>query len=380
MPLLSVIRFFGILISLVVLGVSAYLLWTWYSGDTLVDEEGDLTRIREYWRLWLGLVLLAWSFLGRFVVPFLLAKGDKRPARFEHGDGQLVEGETGTIYVGEHGQGPVTIVLTHGWSLDSSVWGYTKEDIGSGVRLINWDLPGMGKSVPRDRVVIGLTTFAAELRRLIETRTGPEPVVLVGHSIGGMTIQTLARDHPDLFSRQVDGVVLLNTTYTNPLKTMILSGLMQALRKPILEPAMRLTMLLQPIVWLMAWQSYLSGWTHIANRFGFGKYVTRSQLNHVSLLTTRNSPGDQAKGNLAMFNWDATGALSDLNVPVLVIGGELDIVTKAEASKAIAASSRLARLEIIEGVNHLGFLERPDLYSAAIANFAAEIQRRPPVP
>ncbi len=53
--------------------------------------------------------------------------------------------------------------------------------------------------------------------------------MLVGHSIGGMTIQTLARDHPELFGREVVGVVLLNTTYTNPLKTMILPRLMQAL-------------------------------------------------------------------------------------------------------------------------------------------------------
>jgi pimeloyl-ACP methyl ester carboxylesterase len=95
----------------------------------------------------------------------------------------------------------------------------------------------------------------------------------VGHSIGGMTIQTLARDDAAYFNRKVAGTVLVNTSYTNPLKTMILSGLAQAIRWPLLEPLMRLGIVLQPLVWLSAWQSYLSGSSHMANRLGFGKYV-----------------------------------------------------------------------------------------------------------
>jgi pimeloyl-ACP methyl ester carboxylesterase len=372
MPLLSLIRFFGILISLIILGVTAYLLWTWYTGETFVDTNGNVVRYREDWRLWVGIGLLLWSFAGKFVIAPLLAGADKRPSRFAHQGGQTLKSATRQTHVEESGQGVPTVILTHGWSLDSSVWAYAREDLGKRFKLITWDLPGMGRSKIGSRQDIDLSVFAAELRRLIETHAPSGPVVLVGHSIGGMTIQTLAKEHADLFGRNVVGVVLLNTTYTNPLKTMVLSGLMQALRKPVLEPAMRMTMLLQPLVWLMAWQSYLSGSTHIANRFGFGKYVTRSQLNHVSLLTTRNAPGNVAKGNLSMFAWDATGALANVGVPVLVIGGAMDIITKPEASKTIAATNSGAQLQIVEGVNHMGFLERPDVYNEAIATFVAK--------
>jgi pimeloyl-ACP methyl ester carboxylesterase len=187
-----------------------------------------------------------------------------------------------------------------------------------------------------------------------------------------MTIQTLARDNPEFFRSRVAGAVLLNTTYTNPLKTMILSGFMQAIRRPLLEPVMRLVILLQPLAWLSTWQSYLSGMSHVANRFGFGKYVTRSQLEHTTLLTTRNPPGNIQRGNLAMFRWDATGALAKTGVPILVIGGEVDIVTKPEASAQLVSMTPNADLATVEGVNHMGFLERSPDYVDRISAFVQE--------
>lgn len=373
MPLLSILRFFAILISLVVLGTAIYLLWSWYQGDALIESDGDVVQIREDWRLWTGLALLAWSVLGKFIVPFLLARSDDRKTYPRRSNGRSISGASGSLYVEEHGASAApTLIMVHGWSLDSTIWQYAKADLGQRFRLITWDLPGMGKSKPASRDRIELSVFADELRRLVMAKA-EEKVVLVGHSIGGMTIQTLAKEHPEMFGREIAGVVLVNTTYTSPLKTIIFSSLMQALQKPLLEPAMRLTIILNPLAWLAAWQSYFSGWTHIANRFGFGKYVTRSQLEHVTLLTTRNSPENMAKGNLAMFSWDATGAIAATNVPALVIGGTADIVTKPEASKELAGSGVKARLSIIDGVNHMGFLERADLYNTAIASFAEEV-------
>jgi pimeloyl-ACP methyl ester carboxylesterase len=188
-----------------------------------------------------------------------------------------------------------------------------------------------------------------------------------------MTIQTLMRDHPQLQDR-IAGLVLLNTTYTNPLKTMILSGPLLALQRPLLEPAMKLVMALRPLIWLFKWQSYLSGSAHLANRFGFGKYVTRSQLEHTTLLATRSDPGLLARGDLAMFHWDATAALQHVRRPVLVIGGDADIVTKLEANRAIAEQTEIASLRVVPGVNHMGPMERADLYNSLIADFAFRLQ------
>ena len=136
---------------------------------------------------------------------------------------------------------------------------------------------------------------------------------------------------------------------------------------------MRVAILLQPLVWLSAWQSYFSGMAHLGNRLGFGKFVTRSQLNHVTLLAAKNPPGNVQKGNLAMFRWDATGALAGTGVPILLLAGELDIVTKPTASADIARQASTASVEFVHGVNHMGMLEQAEQYNSAIAAFARRV-------
>lgn len=379
MPLIIIARSLFGLISLALLPVAAYLVWSWWQGDLVTDLDGVQRRLRdEDWRLWVGLGLLAWSFLGRLLVTPLIAHGDDEPTWPERGVGEVrtLQSPSGaSLYVELLGptDGP-TVILTHGWGLDSTIWFYAKRELSRRFRVIVWDLPGLGKS-KAGAGEPSLEGFAVDLQTVLSLADGA-PAVLVGHSIGGMTIQTLARDNPAALAG-VGGIVLLNTTYTNPLRTMIASPLAQALRWPVLEPLMRLAAWLQPLTWLFAWQGYVSGSAHMANRLGFGHYVTRSQLEHTTLLATRNPPGVLARGNLAMFDWDATGALAKVRCPVLIIGGEVDLVTKLEASRFIADSAPSGRLEPVEGVNHMGFLERADVYNQAIADFVDTVQARP---
>ena len=378
MPLLLIVRFFLSLFSWALVGVAAYLLWAWYQGDYVANSEGVWLHVRESWRLWTGLGVSVWSLGGGSLLlrPFL-AKPDREPLNPHRGDGEIIDGANGAkLYVETSGpqDGPC-LILTHGWGLDSTIWAYARRDLSKTFRLVLWDLPGMGKSRAGPDGV-HLSCFAEDLARVIDY-SGARRVVLVGHSIGGMTTQTLARDRRDLFEapeafeNQVAGVVLVNTTDHNPLDTMIFSKLALALR-PVIEVMMRVTTWLEPLAMLSAWQGYLNGSAHIANRLGFGPHVTHSQLNHTAYLSSRNSQRAQALGNLSMFRWDATGAFAGLDTPVLVLGGKLDILTKPEASRAIAASARKGQLHLVDDANHMGFVECAAVYNQAIARFAAQ--------
>ena len=373
MPLILIARFVFSLLSLAILAVAAFCLWRWYDGIPARDAEGVVYCIREDWPLWVGLGAFAWSFIGGLILRPLIGSADKRPLKTSRSEGRMITSPTGSsLYVELHGDvGAPPIILTHGWGLDSTIWAYAVEDLADRFRVVTWDLPGMGRS----KGEIDLKSFALDLRATIEL-VGERPVVLVGHSIGGMTIQTLVRDDPKFVERHVAGIVLLNTTYTNPLRTMILSPLWRALRWPLIEPLMWLAIPLQPLLWLSAWQSYLSGSAHLANRIGFGKRAPRSQLNATTLLGTRNSPGAQARGCLAMFRWDATGALAKIGVPVLAIGGALDIVTKPQASRTIGESGANVRVIVVKDVNHMGFLEGYETYNDAIGTFATEASKQ----
>lgn len=371
MPLLVLLQFLVGVLSLAILGGSGFLLWEWREGDLLVGPAGELVRVREDWMLWTGLALLAWSFLGRIVVVPLITTRDRERRPAPAAASMTVASPTGSqLYVEVSGPaGAPAVILTHGWSLDRTVWRGIAARLAGRYRVLAWDLPGLGKSKLGADKTITLPRLAADLRAVMETTEGPAAAV-VGHSIGGMSIQTLARDDAAALDRAARGVALVNTTYTNPLRTMALGGVARALRWPVLEPMLRLCIWLQPLVWLSAWQSYLSGSAHIANRFGFGRRAPRRALEHVTLLMTKAPPAVSARGNLAMMRWDAEGAMARAQSRLLVIGGAADIVTKPQASAHIAAHAHRDP-HIVSAVNHMGFLEDEDAYVELIEAFLA---------
>lgn len=379
MPLIFIARLLTSLISLAILGAGVYLAWSWWDGTWEAVGGGELVRVREPWRLAVALLLLGWSFFGRFIVLTVAARPDaSEPARQPWAIDPISSPTGSSLHVRRTGpEGAPSVVLTHGWGLDHTIWRALGEALAQRHRVVAWDLPGLGGSKAPTPSAISLELFARDLAALLATVDGP--VVLVGHSIGGMTIQTLLRDLPEAVHGKVAGLVLVNTTYTNPLKTMALSTLAQALRAPVLEPSLWLTMLLGPLAQLSAWQSYLSGSAHLANRVGFAGRVTRRQLDHTTLLTTRNSQAVSARGNLAMFRWDATGVLARTEIPTLVLGGQQDLVTRPDASQAMAAAARQAEPRLVDDANHMGFLERHDAYAPIIEAFCARVLARPPL-
>jgi pimeloyl-ACP methyl ester carboxylesterase len=375
MPILTLPRLILSLISLAILAGGAYLLWSYFHGYDLRDVDGVLRHVNgDKWRLYAGLGMLAWSFLGRFVVLLFMRKGRYEPSEHRT-EPETVKAPDGTDLRVET-LGPVdgpTLVLTHGWGLNSTAWDQLKHDLGGRYRLVVWDLPGMGLSKRPPDGKFALDRFAAGLGAVVESAT-TGPVVLVGHSIGGMTSQTFFRAVPDAVKDRVKGVVLVDTTYENPLHTMLLSGLWTAIQKPIIEPACWLSVLLSPILWLQNWQGYLSGSNQLAMRLtGFGRYATRGQVDFVARLSCKSAPGDQAKGNLAMFHWGVRDLLPKIPVPVLVLAGTRDIVTLPRGNEVIAAETPKGRIIHFEGCNHMGFMERSDDYNRAISQFADEV-------
>jgi pimeloyl-ACP methyl ester carboxylesterase len=375
MPIITLPRFLLSLVSLALLAAAIYLAWNWYEGYDVIYRDGSVRHFRgESWRLYTALGLIGWSFLGRFVVLMFIPAGRDEP-REERGSASAATAPDGSaLRVETFGaaSGP-TIVLTHGWGLNSTAWWYTKQALGDRFRMVVWDLPGLGRSKSPKDGKFTIDRFAEALGAVVRS-TGTGPVLLVGHSIGGMTTQTFWRACPEALRRQVAGIVLVDTSHENPLRTMWLSPLWQALRWPLIEPMLWLTILLSPLVWLSSWQGYLSGSNQLAMRLtGFGRFATRGQVDFTARLACKGSPGVQAKGNLAMFRWKATEVLPGIDVPVLVLTGTSDIVTLPSASDVIARAAPRARLIRVEGAGHMGFMERSDVYNAAIGAFADEV-------
>jgi pimeloyl-ACP methyl ester carboxylesterase len=124
-------------------------------------------------------------------------------------DGQLINYE-------EKGpaNGPIAI-LVHGWSSSSFTWAPVLASLSKRYRCIAIDLPGYGRS-PAPRTPPTIAGYADLVAGLIESFTD-QPVLLLGHSMGGQISATLALRHPLLVER----MVLLNPALSGRLSTRV---------------------------------------------------------------------------------------------------------------------------------------------------------------
>ncbi|HEX2212505.1 MAG TPA: hypothetical protein VHH12_03420, partial [Mycobacterium sp.] len=110
---------------------------------------------------------------------------------------------------------------------------------------------------------------------------------------------------PESLGRRVAGLVLVHTTYTNPVRTTRWAGLLTALQKPVIEPLLHLTIWLSPLVWLMNWLSYLNGSAHRSTRTqSFGGTETWGQLDFAARYMPHASPAVLARGMFGMLAYD----------------------------------------------------------------------------
>jgi pimeloyl-ACP methyl ester carboxylesterase len=270
------------------------------------------------------------------------------------------------------------MVFTHGWGADSDLWQYARRDLVPAYRVVTWDIRGLGASTqPTDRDY-SLDRMAEDLKAVVASVDGP--VVLVGHSIGGMINLTYARRYPADLGTKVLGIAELNSTYTNPVRTTKGASLATALQKPIAEPLLYATIVLSPLVRVMNTLRYFSGVSHVQNaRQTFAGTETRQQLDFVSRYEMLSTPSVIARGGLAMFHWDASDALSKISVPVLVIAGNQDTTTLPEASAHMRDRIPGAQLVVAAPAKHMGLIERHGEYNAALSSFAAACFRRYPL-
>lgn len=379
------------LLSIALVAGAVTLLVNWYRelppgpqprGRDSVSVASPLQRIAAWRPGWdeetamlaAGLFLVFLTFGGRLISPrLLLPKGSPLP---EMGPGtahRIVRPDGTVLHAESYGPADApTLVLTHGWGLDRTEWAWFKPHWGERFRIVVWDLPGLGKSSEPNTNDYSLEKLAGDLRAVIEA-TSDKPVVLVGHSIGGMIVQTFFKESPELLGDRVLGAAIVHSTALNPLRRMLFSGLVSALQKPLVEPLLHLQIGMSPLLRLMNWMSYWNGSTHWSVKLtGFAGNETRSQLDYVAWQQTKASPAVAARGCLGMLRFDARDALPEVEIPILVVAGDLDPITLPEASEEIRQSVARGRLSRLSPAKHYGLIEHDQAFAKLVAEFCFE--------
>src|SRR5205085_10043373 len=200
-----------------------------------VESESPERRTRRRWMVAAALAMLLAVFAGRFLVRAFHPAVQGTP-RAVLGTTDTVPGPSGSnLAVGRHGgDGGPTLVFTHGWGADRRDWAYAIAALPSRLPVVVWDLPGLGESSPTSSGDYSVETLAADLDRVVASQRG-KPVILVGHSIGGMLNLEYARRFPNRMGRDVIGIVQVNTTFTNPIETKKNAERSRKLQKPVFE-------------------------------------------------------------------------------------------------------------------------------------------------
>jgi pimeloyl-ACP methyl ester carboxylesterase len=329
---------------------------------------------RETAMLLAGLALVGWSLIGGLVFRSWprRRKSDDPPAE-TRAQVQRVRGAGGAelhVEISGPADGP-TVVLTHGWGLDSGEWCYARERLARRDRVITWDLPGLGRSGRPADNDWSLEKLAGDLDAVLAL-AGDRPAVVVGHSIGGMIVLTHCKLFPDAAGRRVAGLVLAQTTYTNPVRTAAQARLYTLLQKPLLEPLCHLMVWLAPLVWVLNWLSYLNGSLHRSTEKGsFSGHESRAQLEALTRKYAKAWPGVIARGMLGMFRYDATPVLPGVGVPALVVVGERDKSCAPRAGEFMVRTIPGARLLRLSKARHCGLYEFHSEFDTAVDEFVS---------
>ncbi len=127
--------------------------------------------------------------------------------------GRLVDIGGHRLHVRVAGEGSPTVVLEAGLTATSAVWGWIEPALAEVTRVVAYDRAGIGWSESSLEPHDGLTV-ARHLAVLLDRLGSPGPVVLVGHSMGGLFVRIFADLHPE----RVAGMVLIDPSHPDQLE------------------------------------------------------------------------------------------------------------------------------------------------------------------
>ena len=257
--------------------------------------------------------------------------------------------------------GSPTLVFVHGYLLTSACWHFQRAALRDRYRMVFYDQRSHGRSGRSDAAHCTLEQLGRDLGVVLEEVAPTGPLVLVGHSMGGMTLMSLAEQLPEVVSDRVVGVAFIATSAGDV--GQLLPG-----------PPGQVLDALQPLV--VGSLAKLSSVVEVGRRntafamtrrLAFGGPVPDSYVVFVDQMISETP---------SQVIWDFLPALrlhhryvalaAFAGVPTLVVAGGSDAILPARHTARLAAELGGAAPLELAGAGHMVMLERPDEVTAAI--------------
>jgi pimeloyl-ACP methyl ester carboxylesterase len=303
-----------------------------------------------------------------------------------HGPARAVYADDGVplhVEVDGGDDGDVTVVFVHGFTLSMDCWHFQRRDLGDMGTRVFYDQRSHGASGRSRREHATIDQLGRDLYSVLHAVAPRGPIVLVGHSMGGMTVLALADQHPELFRPAADGgrvaaVALVGTAAGAFAETIFgIPGVVGRAVRPVapgvIRAAGRRAQLLEQGRRAGSDIAFL-----LTRRLSYGGDVPPSLVAFMEQMVTATPIEVMTEFFDTFLEHDKLEALKVLTgVPTLILCGDEDKITPVRNSNHMADALPDAELVVVPGAGHMVMLERPSALNAALRRLVARGQQAP---
>lgn len=260
--------------------------------------------------------------------------------------------------------GNVTVVLTHGFALNRHSWHYQRLALRNCARVVVWDQRGHGDS-GRGEAPDGVDQLGRDLAAVVQATAPNGPVVLIGHSLGGMTIMAYAEHDPTQFGSAASGAHVAGISFisTSPGGAggeefgLPMMGRQSAAVAPAVAKMLTKQRGLVEAVRRRSTDLSLL----LARQYGFGSEVPRSTLEFLNSMIAKMPIDTVADFLPVLKSHNKVAALKHLEgVDIEIIVGDHDDLTPMHHSEVLHAHTPGSRLTVVPHSGHMAILEWPE--------------------
>ena len=289
--------------------------------------------------------------------PLTVVAGDGVPLHVEV-DEFAPSGTAGRRRTAKSAQPPLTLVFCHGYALNLDCWHFQRPGYRGLVRTVFYDQRSHGRSGRSSMGHATIDQLGHDLKQILDEVVPEGPIVLVGHSMGGMTVVALAELYPELFGERVVGVGLISTTAggLDPHRIVL----------PLLPKSIGGQLATRLVSTLARGHRHVDGLRRVGKSvasvvtdlFAFGDDVPESYVDFVDSMLSA-TPFEVVAEFFPVFGeLDKFEALAALEaVPTTIICGTADKLTSVGHSRKLHSKLPHSVLVECEGAGHMVLLE-----------------------
>lgn len=271
-----------------------------------------------------------------------------------------------------------TLLFTHGFCLHQDCWHYQRSEFSGEYRMVFWDQRGHGRSDPlKAGADLSINVTGEDLYAVIEATCPTGPIILIGHSMGGMTMMALAEAHPELFGDRVVGAALMATSAGEFADLEF--GLPRAAAKVFHTAAPSVFELLTKQRALVERGRRAGGdlGLVLTKRYAFGSDAPESAVRFVQELIQSTPIDVIARFFTVLREHDKADALPLFDkVPSLVLAADKDLLLPLKFSRALADAIPSAEFVVVPDAGHVVILEHPHEVNAALRRLVDRVETR----